>query len=60
MGVRVAVDPTPTYPDLRRRRAAQVASYMRAVLRTVAQCHAHRILHRDVKPGARCCLPYTS
>jgi hypothetical protein len=29
----------------------QVASYMRAVLRTLAQCHAHRILHRDVKPG---------
>ena len=27
------------------------ASYMRAVLRTLAQCHAHRILHRDVKPG---------
>ncbi|KAK9837479.1 hypothetical protein WJX81_005438 [Elliptochloris bilobata] len=27
-----------------------VASYMRAVLRTLAQCHAHRILHRDVKP----------
>lgn len=24
---------------------------MRAVLRTLAQCHAHRILHRDVKPG---------
>ncbi|KAF6254545.1 hypothetical protein COO60DRAFT_312479 [Scenedesmus sp. NREL 46B-D3] len=28
-----------------------VASYMRAVLRTLAQCHHHRILHRDVKPG---------
>jgi len=28
-----------------------VASFMRAVLRTLAQCHAHRILHRDVKPG---------
>ena len=28
-----------------------VASFMRAVLRTVAQCHSHRILHRDVKPG---------
>ncbi|GFH12462.1 protein kinase domain-containing protein, partial [Haematococcus lacustris] len=27
-----------------------VASYMRAVLRTLAQCHHHRILHRDVKP----------
>jgi calcium-dependent protein kinase len=24
---------------------------MRAVLRTVAQCHSHHILHRDVKPG---------
>ena len=24
---------------------------MRAVLRTLAQCHARRILHRDVKPG---------
>ena len=24
---------------------------MRAVLRTLAQCHAHRILHRDIKPG---------
>ena len=29
----------------------QVASYIRAVLRTIAQCHSHRILHRDVKPG---------
>jgi serine/threonine protein kinase len=29
----------------------QVASYMRAVLRTLAQCHHHRILHRDIKPG---------
>lgn len=29
----------------------QVASYMRAVLRTLAQCHSHRILHRDIKPG---------
>jgi len=28
-----------------------VASYMRAVLRTLAQCHAHHILHRDIKPG---------
>ncbi|EFJ43532.1 hypothetical protein VOLCADRAFT_65831, partial [Volvox carteri f. nagariensis] len=27
------------------------ASYMRAVLRTLAQCHHLRILHRDVKPG---------
>lgn len=24
---------------------------MRAVLRTLSQCHSHRILHRDVKPG---------
>jgi calcium-dependent protein kinase len=29
----------------------QVASYMRGVLRTIAQCHAHHILHRDIKPG---------
>lgn len=29
----------------------QVASFMRAVLRTLSQCHSHRILHRDVKPG---------
>jgi serine/threonine protein kinase len=29
----------------------QVASYMRAVLRTLAQCHSHHILHRDIKPG---------
>ncbi|BDA49651.1 probable calcium-dependent protein kinase 17 at N-terminal half [Coccomyxa sp. Obi] len=28
-----------------------VCSYMRAVLRTLAQCHSHRILHRDIKPG---------
>lgn len=27
------------------------ASYMRAVLRTLGQCHAHNVLHRDVKPG---------
>jgi calcium-dependent protein kinase len=27
------------------------ASYMRAVLRTLTQCHAAGILHRDVKPG---------
>jgi hypothetical protein len=26
----------------------QVASYMRAVLRTLAQCHRHCILHRDI------------
>lgn len=32
-------------------RTLQVASYMRAVLRTLSQCHHHRILHRDVKPG---------
>ena len=24
---------------------------MRAVLRTLSQCHSHRILHRDIKPG---------
>ena len=29
-----------------------VASFMRAALRTVAQCHAHRILHRDIKVRA--------
>jgi serine/threonine protein kinase len=29
----------------------QVASYMRAVLKTLAQCHVHNILHRDIKPG---------
>ncbi len=28
-----------------------VASFMRAVLRTLAQCHSHNILHRDIKPG---------
>ncbi|KAL3134980.1 hypothetical protein ABBQ32_007936 [Trebouxia sp. C0010 RCD-2024] len=28
-----------------------VASFMRAVLRTLSQCHSHRILHRDIKPG---------
>ncbi|KAL3139963.1 hypothetical protein ABBQ38_004250 [Trebouxia sp. C0009 RCD-2024] len=28
-----------------------VASYMRAVLRTLTQCHSNHILHRDVKPG---------
>ncbi|GAB4824010.1 hypothetical protein N2152v2_011056 [Parachlorella kessleri] len=27
-----------------------VASFMRAVLRTVAQCHAKNIVHRDIKP----------
>lgn len=27
------------------------ASYMRGVLKTIAQCHAHNIIHRDVKPG---------
>ncbi len=30
---------------------SQVASYMRAVLRTLAQCHTQCILHRDIKPG---------
>ncbi len=28
-----------------------MSSYLRAVLRTLAQCHSHRILHRDIKPG---------
>ncbi len=28
----------------------QVASYMRAVLRTLAVMHSHHILHRDIKP----------
>ena len=30
-----------------------VASYMRAVLRTLAQCHSQGILHRDIKPGRK-------
>ena len=32
---------------------------MRAVLRTLAQCHARRILHRDIKVAltAACCSP---
>ena len=36
---------------LTRPNALQVASYLRAVLRTIAQCHSHHILHRDIKPG---------
>lgn len=28
-----------------------VASFMRGVLRTLAQCHSHHVLHRDIKPG---------
>jgi calcium-dependent protein kinase len=28
-----------------------VASFMRAVLRTLAQCHSNHVLHRDIKPG---------
>ena len=28
-----------------------VAGYMRSVLQTIAQCHSHKILHRDIKPG---------
>ncbi|KAL4539394.1 hypothetical protein Ndes2437B_g02227 [Nannochloris sp. 'desiccata'] len=28
-----------------------VASFLRATLRTLAQCHANKILHRDIKPG---------
>jgi len=28
-----------------------VASFMRATLRTLAQCHSNGILHRDIKPG---------
>lgn len=34
----------------------QVASFMRAVLRTLAQCHSHRILHRDIKVRRRTLL----
>jgi len=30
---------------------ATIAGYMRSVLATIAQCHSHRILHRDIKPG---------
>ena len=30
---------------------AKVSVYMRSVLQTLAQCHSHRILHRDIKPG---------
>jgi serine/threonine protein kinase/Ca2+-binding EF-hand superfamily protein len=30
---------------------AKVSMYMRSVLQTLAQCHSHRILHRDIKPG---------
>ena len=30
---------------------AKVATSMRSVLQTLAQCHSHRILHRDIKPG---------
>ena len=29
----------------------QVAKIMKAVMRTLAQCHERGILHRDVKPG---------
>lgn len=32
------------------------ASFLRAVLRTVAQCHAKRIIHRDIKPENVGCL----
>lgn len=32
-------------------RGAQVASFMRAVCRTLQQCHLRNILHRDIKPG---------
>ena len=34
-----------------------VASYIRAVLRTVAQCHAKCIIHRDIKPDNVRCRP---
>jgi serine/threonine protein kinase/Ca2+-binding EF-hand superfamily protein len=30
---------------------AKVSYYMRFVLQTLAQCHSHKILHRDIKPG---------
>jgi len=39
---------------------SQVASYMRAVLRTLSQCHHHKILHRDIKPGEQSELSTTS
>lgn len=29
----------------------RVSIYMRSVFQTLAQCHSHRILHRDIKPG---------
>lgn len=50
------VDPSPFGPCCRRigdRHYSErtVASFTRAVLRTVAQCHSHHILHRDIKPG---------
>lgn len=35
----------------------QVAAYMRSVLHTLAQCHSHRILHRDIKPGGWLVVP---
>jgi len=41
----------PTKPSHGCYTHAQVASYMRAVLRTLSQCHHHKILHRDIKPG---------
>lgn len=41
------------FQDLGRKHYSEgtVKSYMRAVLRTIAQCHHHGIIHRDIKPS---------